>query len=109
MEELKGVAVKSVEINNAKDLIVILSENGDKWYLSATGDCCSSSWFEHIEGIDALIGETINKVVDREMPEGRDDEEHEHLEFYGWTLETAKGRCDIEMRNASNGYYGGDV
>lgn len=110
-----GRVIKAVRRNDAKDLIELETEQGTVIYLSATGDCCSSSWFEHLAGVDALIGEKVLRVVEREMPgcltDGKDEhgEDHESLQYYGWTLETAKGRCDLEMRNSSNGYYGGSI
>ena len=108
MEKLIGKEVKEIKINYDKDLIKLVCVDS-VLFLSAYGDCCSRSWFEHMTGVDALIGQKINKVVEREMPPAKENEEEmECLQFYGWTIETNRGRCDLEMRNESNGYYGGD-
>lgn len=78
---------------------------------SAEGDCCSSSWFEHISGLDYLLGATVKDVQEismGEIPEaelvGRDV-----VQNYGWRFITDKGYFEIEIRNESNGYYGGYV
>lgn len=103
-----GQVIKAVRRNDAKDLIELETDLGTVIYLSAMGDCCSTSWFEHLAGVDALIGERVLGVVERKMPK-TEEKDGDYILFYGWTLETAKGRCDLEMRNSSNGYYGGDI
>lgn len=109
-QEFVGSVVTSVEMNAGKDVLVFHREGQSDIIASATGDCCSHSWFEHVEGLECLIGHKIIGAVERAMPEAqRDHPEHDCLQFYGWTLETARGRFDIEMRNSSNGYYGGSV
>lgn len=105
--EFVGNKIVQVEINGPKDLLIFTLEDGRRVFASATGDCCSTSWFENVEGLECLLGQKIIEAAERAMPEPRDDEEHDHLQFYGWTLVTCRGRFDIEMRNASNGYYGG--
>jgi hypothetical protein len=109
MKALEGKTVKSLTINSDKTTIGFVLDDGRTLWANAVGDCCSSSWFEHVEGIDALLGQKINKVVEREMPKPTGDRGDEVIQYYGWTLETNKGRLDLEMRNSSNGYYGGEV
>lgn len=110
-EYLVGKTVAKVDVNEDKDVIRFTLSDGSFIFASAVGGCCSRSWFEHLEGEDALIGNPIFRVVDREMKSDDDksgDPEYGSLiKFYGWTLETPHGRFDIEMRNESNGYYGG--
>ena len=104
---LIGRRINSVSIDDEKQTIVFTTDKGPVVY-SAYGDCCSHSWFEHLTGTDVLAGEIVNKVVNRPMPESNEIDS-ETIRYYGWTLETSKGRFDIEMRNSSNGYYGGSV
>ncbi len=106
MKELAGKTVYAVRLNDDKDFIVFECENGDTVAYSAEGDCCSHSWIEHLNGLSELLGKRVNRIVEREMPEMKRGE-YEYIQSYGWTLETETGRCDIEMRNESNGYYGG--
>jgi hypothetical protein len=107
LDLLVGKTIKEVRLGNEKIYLIFICDDDTFLALCADGDCCSSSWIEHLNGLDFLIGHKINRVVEREMPEGHDSVEHDWLQYYGWTLETNVGRFDIEMRNASNGYYGG--
>lgn len=109
MNKLEGVTVLEIRINEDKDRIKLILKDAPSLWISANGDCCSQSWFAHIEGFENLIGNKILKVIERQMPEPLKNDDFECLQFYGWTLQTEKGNCDIEMRNSSNGYYGGDV
>lgn len=110
---LIGKRVETIDINPDRDLLRFSLAGGEVIYASAVGGCCSRSWFESIEGVDALIGHEVLRVTDRAMPPENDktgDPEYGSLiQFYGWTIETSRGRFDIEMRNESNGYYGGEV
>lgn len=99
--------IKSIEINERRDLIALDTDDGIV-FLSAVGDCCSHSWFEHIQGLEALVGHEIRGVEDRQMPDIPDKpDEYEVIKSYGWSIITERGRCELEMRNSSNGYYGG--
>lgn len=111
MKRLIGRKILSVSLNAEKDVLALHFEDGPRAVLSAVGDCCSRSWFEHLSGLEALVGHAISAVLEREMPADKwsEPEEYELVRFYGWTLVTDYGRADLEMRNASNGYYGGDV
>ena len=106
-----GKTVIKMEVNDEKDVIRFKLSGGDVLFASAVGDGCSYSWFEHLEGEEALIGHPVISVVERKMPEAEDKTDGpdygDLTQFYGWTLETSRGRFDIEMRNESNGYYGG--
>lgn len=109
---LVGKIIKEMHINAEKNVLRFILDNGDLIYASAVGDCCSTSWFEDIEYAECLYNNTILKIFEREMPERFRDEktiDKDFIELYGWTMETQSGRCDIEMRNQSNGYYGGEV
>lgn len=107
--DLVGRIVESAWINERRDVIELRFADNPALFLCAVGDCCSRSWFEHVEGVDALIGHQILRVVEREMPPPSSDAHSDVTRYYGWTIETARGRCDIEMRNESNGWYGGSV
>lgn len=110
--------------NNFKDLEghKILALHGDKETLQFTtefetlsynceGECCSSSWFEHISGIEFLVGHTIRKTENIEMNfvTAEDEKGHECLRQYGYRFTTDRGYFEIDMRNSSNGYYGGYI
>jgi hypothetical protein len=89
-------------------------EDAKELTLYAVGDCCSSSWFESISGQEALVkGATILsfEFVDlRKVIEKIEDGYMEELiQFYSVKIKTTKGYVDVEMRNSSNGYYGGYI
>lgn len=108
IEDLKGKKIVGIKINKAKDVIELRTLEQESIWLVAYGDCCSHSWFEHINGVDALMYREIEDVLVRAMPDGQDTE-GDLIQFYGWSLVTKRGHFDIEMRNRSNGYYGGDL
>lgn len=107
---LIGERIKSVELSADKDYLVFKAAIED-FIFYADGDCCSSSCFESLDGLDRLIGHKIISVDEINMdripwPEGVDGDEEK---IYGWKLMTEKGYVDITMRNSSNGYYGGSL
>lgn len=106
---LVGKTVKEVRLHADKTLLAFICDSGDYLYCYTDGDCCSSSWIEHLNGLKSLLGHVVNNVVTRDMPEVAGESEWSCISCYGWTLETNAGRCDIEMRNESNGYYGGNL
>lgn len=113
-EVLTGLTIRSALIGNEKETLILTTDSGKKYEFNAVGDCCSNSWFEHMNGVESLIGHAILNVITREIPEDKQTASSHELNddvisYYGWTIETVAGRFDIEMRNASNGYYGGYI
>jgi hypothetical protein len=99
----------SVTIPEPDDRLFIETDAGT-WTLVAEGDCCSESWFDrdHLEGADLVVGEVVTAVENRDeylASDGRTRQEQDSV--YGTEIRTAKGCCVFEMRNSSNGYYGG--
>lgn len=90
------------------DCVEIVSDKGT---LRGTpeGDCCSQSWIENVE-CDAPHGALFVGLIDDDpelpVPEWHDGDERR---VYFGTFITDKGRITWEMRNESNGYYGGWV
>lgn len=90
--------------------IVFKTDAGTYSYI-ACGDCCSTSWFEHVSGLVHLLNATINEVKEISMKEipTAEQKDYDCLQNYGWRFVTDKGYFEIEMRNESNGYYGGYI
>jgi hypothetical protein len=108
LDVLVGKKILHVMLSEDKTYLAFFADDAGLFGWTTEGDCCSTSWIEHINGVQALLGEVVTGVVSRDLPdppENKDD--YDVIQRYGWTLETKKGRCDIEMRNHSNGYYGG--
>jgi hypothetical protein len=83
--------------------------DGDKLSLRAEGDCCSNSWFEEIFGDEALVkGAGLLELRLIELPE-TEEGDYELTRFYGVKFKTTLGHAEVDMRNTSNGYYGGFI
>lgn len=111
-KELVGKVVTSVEVSDDKQVIRFNLMDDKPVIYCADGDCCSHSWFESIQGLDNLL---YNMVLDVETKEEKIPDspskygDDEVTVAYGYTIKTKDGYFDIEMRNSSNGYYGGSV
>ncbi len=109
LEDLIGATV--TEVAHTSEVVTLTTDRGT-FKLLAEGDCCSVSWFEHVDD-DGIAGGVVTRVEDSGEPEGwvepADNSEHEVLQYYFTTISTTKGRLMFEMRNSSNGYYGGFI
>lgn len=121
---LAGRKLVGVSVENDKSVLVFRFDDGEVRY-NAEGDCCSSSWIEHIEMPNDLAGAEIVSVGeapvidatddDKQNPkrtpyyEGDENREYECLQVYQTVFGTTKGDIAVEYRNSSNGYYGGSL
>lgn len=106
---LIGETIESMTVTADSEVIEFVSAT-HIYTFDAVGDCCSHSWIEHMEGQENLYGTPVVQVIDHEKTEYVDDRDafySNHIKVYKYTIKTAKGDCDIEMRNESNGFYGG--
>lgn len=119
-DSLKGCIInkvtfdRNVDVETVRDpqVITFFTNKGNKSFYTY-GDCCSQSWIEHISGFDALIGQEVLEASNVDMgeispPENRDNYS-EVIQQYSYDLKTLKGYFKIELRNESNGYYGGNL
>lgn len=105
LSKIIGKTFMTVTLDDSKDIITFVTGNSsDNIRFEAIGDCCSSSWIEHMDDVptDFTVTNVIEKDTDRE-----DDAEGDCLQKYFYEVVTDKGSFTIEMRNSSNGYYGG--
>lgn len=122
LEHLIGETVQRILLDKRKSAIRFECLSGKTVNYSCDGDCCSFSWIEHMEGVSALIGAKVigyeSVDIDHVLPTGeygggsvKDEhgESHDCLQFYGYKLMTVWGHFLMEMRNSSNGYYGGSL
>jgi hypothetical protein len=106
LQELVGLTITHVKVNEDKTAISFVYFNGEKSY-RAEGDCCSYSWIEHLSGIEQLIGATVTRIEDIALPEVEGVDGWDVVQSYGLKIHTNKGYALLEYRNSSNGYYGG--
>lgn len=90
--------------------ILFTFADGSKVKGVVSGDCCSSSWIEHLTIPPDIKGATIIKAGDS-APVGLSswEDEYDHIQVYNTSIATDRGEIIIEYRNSSNGYYGGSI
>lgn len=107
MIELLGKRISTVRKSADATALAFDTDAGPVAY-AAFGDCCSESWFNHVVGLDCLIGGSVRDV--EVLPEAEAEATRQERDIvYGWRIHTDKGTASVEMRNSSNGYYGGSA
>jgi len=112
MKELIGKKIVKVEIDSKQQhYLRFTTDTGEQLVYLADGDCCSESWFYSVSGLDCLLGQIVTAVEQINMGEIAEDgkSRQESDELYSVKLTTGRGVADVEFRNSSNGYYGGNV
>ena len=114
MDELIGKKIEKIELSADKETLSVVAD-GERYLYRVCGECCSSSWIEHLEGADSVIGGTVTQVEELDM-NANDEKEHcelcknsDVLSVYQTLIKTEKGTATLEYRNDSNGYYGGYI
>lgn len=110
---LVGQTITAVALADDREAIKFALADGREIIARCDADCCSSTWIEDVIDPAAALG-TVTKAEDIALPDewqvatktGKDEEE---MAYYGFAIETEKGRCTIAYRNSSNGYYGGSL
>jgi len=111
LKDLIGKTIKEVRIEPTNTYIQFETEDWIFSYITE-GDCCSESWINHISGLQAIIGHKVLKTEEVDMPtihlgQKGFSERQEVDQVYCFKIFTNQGVCELEMRNSSNGYYGG--
>lgn len=87
----------------------------------AFGDCCSHTWIENLEKPPGLKGSELLAIEYRKLnqidqyseldPDYPEEKSHVvgDVKVYSRVFKTTAGFVDVEFRNSSNGYYGGDL
>jgi len=117
--DLIGKRVNDVLINDDKTVIAFRTIEGEYLAYYASGDCCNNVWFNHLTCTNALgTGDVFDILRGAEVlgeeTKGWSDvvnerDSYEVVEDGFWTIKTARGYIDLEVRNTHNGYYGGHV
>lgn len=104
---LVGKTILDMKIaSDKKALLLVLSDNPE-YIIRMDGDCCSSTWIEHIE-LPAMGFPCIVSSVE-ELPMSSKEESYSSIQMYGLKIVTNTGEIVIDYRNESNGYYGGNI
>lgn len=108
-EVLVGKTLTNVE-NRNDDEIVFTVDDGSKFMLYHSQDCCENVCVEDIVGdLSDLIG---SPILQAEEVSNEDAPRECHSDSYTWTfykLATMKGRVTLRWLGESNGYYSESV
>lgn len=105
---LVGKTIEKLMIADDKKAMLFITDNGDV-KVKADGDCCSSTWIEHVELPARGFPAKVLKVEDIDMPDLGSPDNYDVIQYYGCKITTDKGDMIIDYRNESNGYYGGNL
>jgi len=106
---LIGKTVTDMKIAEDKKAILFITTEGEL-IVRADGDCCSSTWVENINTPPMGFPAKILTIENLDMPNKETKtEDCEVIAYYGCRITTDKGDIDIDYRNSSNGYYGGNL
>lgn len=112
-KELVGKTLVSVETNKEMDEITFITNEGEKFLMYHSQDCCEKVSIEDINGdLEDLIGTPIllaEEVTSEENPEGVTKEFQDSFTWTFYKLATIKGYVNIRWYGESNGYYSEDV
>ena len=111
---LKGKIIQAIDLADDCQSIRFICVGGEKIIAKCDGKCCSRTWIEDILDPEAAVGVVVVRAVDIDLPSHLQKPtttsySEEKMQFYGFAVETVKGRCTISYRNSSNGYYGGNL
>ena len=116
-----GRTLAGVEASEDNEVLTLLYVDGTASRYRAEGECCSSTWIEHLTIPADIEGATITGISEGEYVDGREATAEEReaagvargyvdvLQVYQSAIQTDRGEVIIEYRNDSNGYYGGSL
>jgi hypothetical protein len=108
LKDLIGKTLTKVE-QVGEDEIVFLTNEGKRYKLYHSQDCCESVTVEDIVGdLSDLVGEPIliaEEAISTENPAGVTKEYQDSFTWTFYKFATRKGYVDIRWYGESNGYY----
>lgn len=112
ISKLRGKIIKEINVTNNNYNLNFVLDNNEIFTFKAMEDCCSESWIEHFDEINEPS--KIIDFIEIDIPPTFIETDSKHnvsvdilVQYYFYKLITEKGEYLIEMRNSSNGYYGG--
>lgn len=109
-EGQEAIGARLLRVSGSRYTLTLVTDRGTL-ELNADGECCSDSWFESWES-DAEGGLITSLEFDGDDRLATDHDDWsdgcERKVYFG-AIKTTKGRVLYELRNESNGYYGGSV
>lgn len=110
MKELIGKTIESAWTDQVHERLAFVCTDGTIFHYTTEAECCSSTWIQHVENAEYLIGGTVLDWEEVDMPRPEDADSYDVIKCYGVRL-TLEDRPPFffEFRNASNGYYSGSI
>lgn len=117
LQPLVGKTITKIQFNEE---YLIFTTNDGTFSYGVEGDCCSSSYFHDFIGVEKLLkgNPAVSvKSIPLTLPEEEKTEgdwNSEVIECYGFEIVTedptfGEVTAVFSFRNASNGYYGGNL
>lgn len=106
---LIGKTIEGVDIAEDRQALRFRIAGADPIIARVDAECCSYTWIENIENVEALTGRVVRNAEDIDMPDLGNMPDRDVVAYYGFKIETDGGTCVIDYRNDSNGYYGGSL
>jgi len=95
-----------ITVSENKEYLTFSFQDGTNAIFRAVGDCCSSTWIEHLELPLDVSGKVLLSVEEKDLDTFVED--YETIQIYQTRFVLSSGETiSIEYRNSSNGYYGG--
>lgn len=109
MNTLLDKKIVSVKIADDKMAMLFVTENNENLILRVDADCCSHTWIESVDLPALGLPFTVIECKDLELNIPEKEYDGDVIKFYGAEIVTDKGSMNIDYRNSSNGYYGGNI
>lgn len=111
IEELLGKIFVDIKVNNDQEQIIFTCDDGKKYLMFHSQDCCESVNIEDIVGdLDDLLNEPL--LMAEEATNSEDTMGKDVYDSFTWTFyrfATKKGYVTIRWYGESNGYYSESV
>jgi hypothetical protein len=103
-----GKTIMKVEMEEEHEVLRFTDSAGETYHYTLYAGCCSRTWIEHINGITQLLGHEVTGAALVPM-DTIERGSWEYIRCYSYRMTTQVGTFEVELRNSSNGYYGGEL
>lgn len=109
-EDLVGKTLTNIEVSKDEDEIIFTLDNGKKYKLYHSQECCESVYIEDIGGdLINLVGYPITMAEESTNSNECRMIEEDSFTYTFYKLATVKGYVTIRWVGGSNGYYSESV
>ena len=110
IEVLKGKIIREICGNEKDDELIFVTEDGERYKMYHSQDCCENVFIEDICGeLEWILGSPILLAEERCSDENPLGECEESFTWTFYEIATLKGAVTIRWYGSSNGYYSESV